>query len=308
MKVICTFSHFIYLIVILPQFLGQYSEKAQKHKLNSMNSAASYAIGDVSVGNHGLSAAVREEVYLNHRDYALAHNYSYYHQTERLGDLDSKYICSTKINLLKMLLTPPKKHHFVLLIDSDALFVNTKKSISELVSQALSKRAYGQPPPSLYFSGDTNAINSGALLFRRSKWTMELLDEIFHICNTMKNLPAIGMGDDNAALSVYLGGCFSNCTYEQFKRAYAKVDLGFNSETRRENKHIKKKIAEADPRIYESMLAPHVLSHVCPLPQERFQTYTIESAKYIVHFAGGLNKESYLRSALDELKKTDKSS
>ena len=117
----------------------------------------------------------------------------------------------------------------------------------------------------------------------------------------MDKYPMIGMGGDNSAFASFLGGCNSNCTYNELKNTYNKVDIGFDSITRRENKKIKENLKNANLVIYKQMIDSNILPYIFPLPQVEFNAYTIEEAKFIAHFAGGKNKEHELRSAFENM-------
>ena len=140
---------------------------------------------------------------------------------------------------------------------------------------------------SLIFSGDTNAINDGVLLFRRTDHSLHILQEIIQIG---KNLDLAGMtiamGADNAAFSIYFGGCTSSMSTSLYQACFDRVDLGFDRAMIRENKPIKKRIVTADPTIYAQMIPPHILAHLTPFRQAAFQAYTEEAANFVFHLPG----------------------
>jgi hypothetical protein len=83
---------------------------------------------------------------------------------------------------------------------------------------------------SLVFSGDTNAINTGVLLFHRTKYSLYLLNEAIKIGNNLRLFGGIGMGTDNAAFAILLGGCnTNNSVYSDYKKCYDRVDIGFKN-------------------------------------------------------------------------------
>ena len=63
------------------------------------------------------------------------------------------------------------------------------------------------PATSLVFSGDTNAINAGVLLLRRTEYARHLVDEVIAIGAKLRRANVtVGMGSDNAAFAIFLGG------------------------------------------------------------------------------------------------------
>jgi hypothetical protein len=91
--------------------------------------------------------------------------------------------------------------------------VNTKKAVTSLI-----------------FSGDTNAINAGVLLFHRTKYSLYLLNEAIKIGRNLRKFGEIGMGTDNAAFAILLGGCnTNNSIYSDYKKCYDRVDVGFKN-------------------------------------------------------------------------------
>ena len=160
---------------------------------------------------------------------------------------------------------------------------------------------------SLIFSGDTNAINAGVLLFRRTDHALHIIDEVIQIG---KNLDSAGliiaMGADNAAFSVYFGGCTSAMPTSLYRACFDRVDLGYDRASRREHKGIKRRICNADPTIYAQMIPSHIRAHITPFRQAAFQAYTEENANFIFHLPGPKpNKMEKIVAILDAMTKSN---
>jgi len=153
-------------------------------------------------------------------------------------------------------------------------------------------------PTSMVFSGDTNAINSGVMLFRKSRWTFQMLDEVDKIFEKMQTEGQIGMGYDNAALSIFLGGCSSSSSFSDLQKCYRKVDLGWNNPGFNEiNSNL---IRSADPGIYRKMIPLSILRHIYPIPQKEWNSYDLSDVNFIYHAVNKKPKdrETLIRQAL----------
>ena len=144
-----------------------------------------------------------------------------------------------------------------------------------------------QPVTSLVFSGDTNAINAGVLLFRRTPYALYIIDEIIKIGTILqrKNV-TIGMGSDNAAFAIFLGGCNSTASYQHYQRCYDRVDVGYVRDQKKRNKEVWRRIIAGDRGIFAEMVDPAVLPHIAPVKQIDFQAYTTAIANFVLHFVG----------------------
>ena len=198
-----------------------------------------------------------EQVFANHRAYAARHNYTYILQTdpfpEAAGKATGKYW--TKLHLLRRLLRPPHRYDWVLWVDSDAVFVNMEWSVERLLAlpgvqlsptaaegTAAGQADRGRPPTSFIFSGDTNAINTGVLLVRSTDYARTAVDEVCRLGTVMETAGiTIAMGSDNAAFSVFLGGCAGEkaTRSDPYQRCFDRVNLGFNQATMREVKEVR---------------------------------------------------------------------
>ena len=209
----------------------------------------------------------------NHRAYALIHNYSYFYYNEQLNP--SRPPQWAKISIIRHILALPRKFDWLLWLDSDAIILKLGKSVENILDHfnvSINVK--------LVFSGDTNAMNTGVMLLRRSDWVLNALKEVWDIGETLSLNPKVGMGYDNAAFSMFLAGCNSSSSYEQLRLCFNASDLGATSNSS------KLRIENADPEIYRLMLSPQVLTHVLPVPHKLFNCYRTEDAKFVVHFAG----------------------
>jgi hypothetical protein len=113
------------------------------------------------------------------------------------------------------------------------------------------------------------------------------------------------MGADNAAFSIFLGGCNSSMHHTDYQQCFDRVNLGFNQPTLKEIKPMKKLICSGDRTVYAKMIEPSKLLHVAPLPQRDFQGYTEETAQFVIHFPGPRpNKFEKLGEVLATIKRS----
>jgi len=158
--------------------------------------------------------------------------------------------------------------------------VNTKKALTSLI-----------------FSGDTNAINAGVLLFHRTKYSLYLLNEAIKIGHNLRKFGEIGMGTDNAAFAILLGGCnTNNSVYSDYKKCYKRVDIGYKAD-----REIGKQISNAHRGIYSRFIDPSILPHIAPVKQSGFNAYTLETANFILHLPGS-HRPNKVGQLLDALK------
>ena len=287
-------------------------QRRDRGERSAVNATISpYAIAMCS-GHTALSTKPdMQKVFENHRQYAAKHNYTYLLQTVPLVDDSGKEVAAywTKISLIKKLLRPPHTFDWVFWIDSDAIVVNMAQSIENLLhdpTHNIVLESSSRPVTSLIFSGDTNAINDGVLLFRRTDYSHYIIDEVIKIGAKLDAAGVrIGMGADNAAFSIFLGGCNSSMQHSTYQQCFDRVNLGFNQETVREIKPVKKLICAGDRAIYAKMIEPSILLHVAPLPQRAFQGYSEETAQFVIHFPGPRpNKFEKLSEVLATIKPT----
>ena len=243
----------------------------------------------------------------NHKYYAASHQYDYYRQDISLnnhadGSGWKPHISWSKIPLVIKLLNPPYNYDWVLWIDSDAIFYNPNLNLFEVIKQNgvfSSKR--GMSVAKFIFSGDLhNAINSGVMLIRNSKWTRSMLDEIWNIGENIEHFhnKRLGKGGDNAAFSVFLGGCNSTeKSLEILTKCHDATNLGSR------DPELSKRIVQADEGIYQQMIQESILDHVAPLKSSEFNAYMKEEAKFILHIPTHKNNKLFLlEEALLEVK------
>ena len=145
----------------------------------------------------------------NHRHYASIHNYSYIRRKipllsfdqvlmsvppkESRGGNSKMWVHWSKVPLIYWLLMEPYNFDWVLWLDSDAVFKNMSTRIEDILKQ------YNIPfernvanIPDLIFSGDTNVINTGVLLFRNSDWSRNMLKETYKMGQVVSNFEREG--------------------------------------------------------------------------------------------------------------------
>lgn len=181
----------------------------------------------------------------NHKMYCKKHNYKYVLRTKSKTDRIPNW---EKIHLLLELMNDPN-NQFLFWMDTDSVFTNFDLKIEGLLN---SKHHF-------YFSGDTNIINTGHFILKNSDWSKEQLKHIWDI------YPAdYGMGSDNAAMSVWLGGGNGKMSHEEQKITYKSVDKGYK------NKNIQKKIESGEAKEY---ITPNLRDKVKLLPKKTINSY-----------------------------------
>tara|TARA_B110000483_G_scaffold1925_1_gene2169 strand:+ start:1527 stop:2261 length:735 start_codon:yes stop_codon:yes gene_type:complete len=144
----------------------------------------------------------------NHRVYCKKHDYTYVLRTIPKTDRVATW---EKLDLILELMENTD-NDVLFWMDTDSVFTNFKIKIESLLDSN----------NDFYFSGDTNIINAGHFIFKNTKWSKKQLRHIWDIC------PAnYGMGLDNAAMSVWLGGGNGNMSHEEQKCIYESVDRGY---------------------------------------------------------------------------------
>lgn len=268
---------------------------------------------------HKEEIELRQAVLENHRRYALSHHYHYYrHNFSDKDHLINLHLSGRghsvsighgaarvhknavskhntyhwfKLPLIKALFGAPYNHDFVLYIDSDAIFVDMGISIFDILEQ---NRVFsGRSTIAQFaFSGDVSAaINSGVMLLRNSRWTRSMLDDVSRfgeLLETTHSAETIGMGGDNAAFLVYMGGCNASDASQSIavlRSCFEKVNIAFNVETNAVDRDMALKIAEADMEVYEKMVSAEILDHLAVLPQRQFNSFDLEKALFVAHMS-----------------------
>lgn len=245
----------------------------------------------------------------NHKYYATLHQYDYYRQDILLNNVNQAdgggwkpHVSWSKIPLVIKLLNPPHNYDWVLWIDSDAIFYNPNINLFDVVKQnGVFSPKRGMTIAKFIFSGDLhNAINSGVMLIRNTQWTRSMLNEIWNIGENIEHFhnKRLGKGGDNAAFSVFLGGCNSTeKSLEILTKCHDATNLGSRDH------ELSKLIVQADEQIYQQMIPDTILDHIAPLKPSEFNAYIKEEAKFVLHIPSHkYNKLFLLEEALLEVK------
>jgi hypothetical protein len=146
---------------------------------------------------------------------------------------------------------------------------------------------------SFVFSADTNIINSGVMLLRKSDFMAKFIDEVINIGPT----PNLGMGTDNTALAIRLTGCLANSSRREREVCYSRSDFA-NFEPKKSSSRAQLSAGNQSlmNKVVEASLQPHI--HL--LPQAEFNSYKLKHAKFIVHFPNTFspNREKLISRAL----------
>ena len=196
----------------------------------------------------------------------------------------------------------------VLWMDADAIITNPLLSVAAMLQKATVAHA-GRRRASLFFAGDTMIINSGVMLWRNTPWarsTLETLVEIFP--------QGFGIGADNGALAILLGGCTAPSAEERRAGESAQAGraclagpctkagsppfvprpspmwAGCHCERREEwrrcykradqgytNATLQRLIVTGDAAALRATVATELLPHLALLPKRAFNSYTTES-------------------------------
>lgn len=224
----------------------------------------------------------------NHQSYADCQGYTYIHQTTSLNETLTPHW--TKMYLIRDLLQT--KCTSVLWVDFDALFMHCKYGIEHVLSSNNVKEE-----AKLIFSGDTNIINSGVMIFRRSPWSIQFINTIISIGHTPGPDPSfkggLGMGYENTAFAIALVGCAPSSTQAEREDCYRRSDYAY-IEKEKGNKENYLRMTAGDRDALDAVLADKFKSHVHILPQTEFNSYKVRTAKFIVHFPSQKKRMSLL--------------
>ena len=207
----------------------------------------------------------------NHQNWANCHGYKYAHQTHTLNpSLDPHW---TKLYLIKNLLTT--ECSMVLWIDFDALFMHCETSVEDLLAKE------GVTEERMFiFSADTNIINSGVMIFKKSEWTFNFIDTIIAIGPT----PNLGMGYENTALAIGLVGCTKESSRLERELCYNRSDYAFIEKEEPKKKKLFKKLSLGLRVSIEGVIDPRFINQVHLISQPNFNSYRAKTARFIVHF------------------------
>ena len=231
----------------------------------------------------------------NHQSYAACQGYTYVHQTVSLNETLTPHW--TKMYLIRDLLQT--KCASVLWIDFDALFMHCKYSIEHLLS---SNKVNDEAL--LIFSGDTNIINSGVMIFRRSPWSIQFINTIISIGHTPGPDPSfkggLGMGYENTAFAIALVGCKPSSTQSQREECYKRSDYAY-IEKEKGNKESYLKMTAGDREALDLVLVDEFKPYVHILPQSEFNSYKVRTAKFIVHFPSQKKRMNLLHKIAERM-------
>ena len=261
----------------------------------------------------------------SHAAYAARHGYSTVVRTEpafnnRGGGLQN--IGMSKFVWMRSLFAAGVP--CVLWMDADAIVTNPLLSVGALVQKATAAHT-GRRRASLFFAGDTMIINSGVMLWRNTPWAssaLETLAEIFP--------QGFGVGSDNGALAILLGGCTVPSVEERRAEESAQAGrsclagpctkagshpyvprpsplwAGCHCERREEwrrcyeradqgysNSTLHRLIVNGDAAALRAMVATELLPHLALLPKRAFNSYSTESKS-----CGALGRGGAARSCL----------
>ena len=263
---------------------------------SSADADSRYAIVDYFGYEDGRSmSCVNMAVAENHRRYAEVHGYAYYHETKIVRNSGQRYLTDAfffKEHVLRDKLR--RGHEWVLHVDLDAIFVDFSISLDDIIGEQVPPRANQlgkivarmsserlvSRTPSFVFSGDTNIINAGVVLVRNSRWSEAMLTNALEMGRDPEwdGVRQIGMGGDNAALAIILAGCATNATQAQRVTCYARVDRGWR------DKPFERRVRDGDATALASAVATEMLPHVRLLAQDRFQSYELRSANFVLRY------------------------
>ena len=219
-----------------------------------------------------------ERIRSNHENYASCQGYTYIHQTTSLNETLTPHW--TKLFLIRKLLQT--QCALVMWVDFDALFMHCRYGIEHvLATNKVTNDAM------LIFSGDTNIINSGVMIFRRSEWSMDFIDKVVAIGHTPGPDPSfkggLGMGYENTAFAIALVGCNSSATQTEREECYRKSDYAY-IDKENGDKRSYLKLTAGDKQALDAVLMDEYKVRVHLLPQTDFNSYKMRTAKFVVHF------------------------
>jgi len=255
-----------------------------------VDSNSDIVVFDVLIGvapEHGIRRA-----YHSHRSWAVERGYAYRHFGEaeatkilhmikrRIAYMDpfpassslswSEIVCSKPLVAMYLL----ENFTWTMSLDGDAAVVDMSVKLEPIISHL-------RPTQDLVFSGDTNFINSGVILYRKSAWMMALLQEFATFASRPEcGVQEIGMEGDNAVLAVLLSGCDSHSSREELLTCYAKADRGYKDAT------VAARTSAGDPEVVAEIAPPVTQPHLHLMPQRSWQAYSLQQAGFILHFPG----------------------
>jgi len=168
-----------------------------------------------------------------------------------------------------------KEYEWVFFLDLDAIIVDMSRRLEHILEAAGN-------PSDFFFSGDTNLINSGVLLYHQSNWMDKFLAEALTmgLDPEWDGLKKIGMGTENAAFAILLAGCSSRDSHSNLKACYDRVDGGYTSI------NLSRRIIEGDQSVLDTFAVPsHIQRHIIMLPQSKWQSHHLLHS-FVLHYPG----------------------
>jgi hypothetical protein len=241
--------------------------------------AARIAILQVMVGS-----ALPSLLMLGHRlavAYASRHRHDLHLLTRALVNDTGRSAHWQKIPASRILLslgaansqgTLEASYDHVVWLDLDALVINMEVSLRSMVAHA-SRMA------TLIVSGDTLVVNTGVVIWRSARSSIELLDRLWAIHPTYRL-------HDNGALAIALAGCTPADSFRQWAACYNRMDRG---------DLVNASLRAGDPAALEALgVAPEWRDRVHLVPQRMMNSRLggtslerYEPGDFILHVAGG---------------------
>ena len=216
----------------------------------------------------------------NHIDYCTQHGYHYkettvFHNPNRTATWQ-KFRATT--------LLFDEGYDFVFWLDGDAFITNCSKSLEYLINKMEEEKS------SWLFSGDTNVINAGQMIWKNDQVSRTILNEVWNIGEQK-----IGMTGDNAAFSIFLGGYRGKGDMEKF---YERSD-DCHTKFKRRGEYCRR-VEDGDKSVLE-FVADELFEKISYVPQSWINSYgrNYRHGDFLIHLAGFSNG----RGTKDELKK-----
>jgi len=137
------------------------------------------------------------------------------------------------------------------------------------------------------FSADTNIINSGVFMFKASTESLDFINNIIEIGPTLN----LGMGYENTAFAIGLVGCDKNSNRIEREACYNRSDFAYLDFKKSGSKKLIKSLMDANRTLIDKVIAPNYINFIHVIPQNEFNSYKLNTAKYIVHFPNTQGKK-----------------
>lgn len=255
----------------------------------------------------GQSPAWLEKTITNHREYARAHNYNHVFlgSDDWNGFQPLKHPSFDDYAWIKVeaILGALEDTEFVFWVDADSVFVDMKKSLSDVLPRGTK---------SLTFTGDANDLcNSGHLIFRHTEFSKHFVQDWLKL----RDLPfppietsmqsAQGLVGDQVALNYLLAGGLSepNQVRRLGARLFNSVN-GWPGNPYRRHRRFSRTHAptsQLGALRARALVSPSLRRHVRIVPQHRLNAYPwwgpeekqVNKRGPIVHFVGPWKEQLY---------------